>query len=58
MARSACQWLDAKGKLWEFYRGWRDGFALDPTGEAAFARAVGVTPRESHDAWAHWVKSL
>jgi Protein of unknown function (DUF1570) len=58
MARYACQWLDARGKLWAFYRAWRDGVATDPTGEKAFASALGQTPHEANEAWATWVRSL
>jgi hypothetical protein len=58
MARYACQWLDSKGMLWEFYHQWRDGFALDPTGAAAFAKAVGSSPADANEAWARWVRTL
>jgi hypothetical protein len=44
MARYACQWLDARGKLWPFYRAWRDGVTSDPTGEKAFAQVMDTTP--------------
>jgi hypothetical protein len=58
MARYACQWLDQQGKLWAFYRAWRDGRQSDPTGERAFAAVVGQTPTEANDAWQTWVKRL
>jgi hypothetical protein len=38
MARAVCQSLDARGQLWPMYRGWRDDFATDPDGVAAFTR--------------------
>jgi hypothetical protein len=44
MARYACQWLHDRGKLWPFYRRWRDGVTSDPTGENAFAQVMGTTP--------------
>jgi hypothetical protein len=58
MARYACQWLDERGKLWAFYRAWRDDAAHDPTGEKAFATIVGETPRAADEAWATWVRGL
>jgi hypothetical protein len=58
MARYACQWLDQRGKLWAFYRAWRDTRDTDPTGERAFAAVVGQTPAEANDAWQAWVKRL
>jgi hypothetical protein len=58
MARYACKWLDDHGKLWDFYRAWRDGVADDPSGERAFAKAVGMTLSAAHEAWAAWVMRL
>jgi hypothetical protein len=58
MARYACKWLDDRGKLWDFYRAWRDSVAEDRTGEAAFKAAVGMSPADANDAWTAWVKRL
>jgi hypothetical protein len=58
MARYVCQWLDEQGKLWAFYRAWRDGAQDDPTGENAFARTVGRTPGAANEAWWSWVRRL
>jgi hypothetical protein len=58
MARYVCQWLDAQGKLWPFYRAWRDDVANDPTGEKAFSRVIGEAPRDANDAWVEWVRRL
>jgi hypothetical protein len=58
MARYACQWLDDHGKLWAFYRAWRDGVEGDPSGEKAFASVVGQAPREANHAWVAWVAGL
>ncbi len=44
MARATCQWLDAQGQLWPLYQGWRDSFATDPDGVAAFTRVTGRPP--------------
>jgi hypothetical protein len=55
-ARAACQWLDDQGKLWPFYRAWRDSFAEDPDGRASFTRTVGQTPAEADAAWREWVR--
>lgn len=58
MARYACQWLDERGQLWPFYHAWRDGYASDPSGERAFRKVTGKSPRELHDEWRRWVLSL
>jgi hypothetical protein len=58
MARYVCQWLDERGKLWTFYRAWRDGVDDDPTGERAFAQAMGQTPAQANERWAAWVQRL
>jgi hypothetical protein len=56
IARSVCAWLDEQGKLWPFYRAWRDGVADDPTGEKTFARVMGGTPAEMNAAWVRWAR--
>jgi hypothetical protein len=56
MARAACEWLDARGELWPFYRAWRDAVTDDPHGERAFERVVGATPEEANAAWVAWVE--
>ena len=58
MARYVCQWLDGRGKLWEFYQTWRDTSADDPNGEKAFAAALGKTPGDANEAWVKWVRGL
>jgi hypothetical protein len=58
MARYVCKWLDDQGKLWAFYRAWRDDVKNDPRGESAFARAVGETPAAANARWTTWVKRL
>jgi hypothetical protein len=55
-ARSMCTWLDEQGELWPFYRAWRDGYASDKTGEKAFARVVGGTPKEMNAKWVGWAR--
>jgi hypothetical protein len=59
VSREACRWLDARGggggQLWPMYRAWRDGIGVDPTGEAAFARVVGKTPKQANAEWLAWV---
>lgn len=57
-ARYICQWLDEKGKLWDFYHRWRDDVANDPTGEKAFKEVMGMTPAEATPAWRKWVLAL
>jgi len=57
-ARYFCQWLDQQGKLWEFYRYFRDHHRDDPTGERSFAAVMGKTPAEANAQWATWVKRL
>jgi hypothetical protein len=60
LARFVCQYLDAMvpGKLWMFLASWRDGFADDPTGIAAFTRSVGMSPAEANAAFLRWVGPL
>ena len=58
LARYACQWLDERGKLWPFYRGWRDDFARDPSGEQAFLAATGTTPAEATPQFLRWLRAL
>ena len=57
-ARYVCQWLDARGLLWPFYRAFRDHVADDATGEKAFAAVTHRTPGEANAAWTAWVKAL
>jgi hypothetical protein len=57
-ARYFCQWLDQQGKLWDFYRQFRDHRDTDPDGTLAFAAVMGKTPAEANAAWVSWVKRL
>ncbi len=56
LARSVCAWLDEQGKLWPFYRAWRDGVAGDETGGRAFERVMGGTPKAMGARWAGWAR--
>jgi hypothetical protein len=56
LARSVCAWLDAQGKLWPFYRAWRDGVAADANGERAFASVMGAAPRSMNETWLRWAR--
>jgi hypothetical protein len=58
MARFFAQWLDGKGKLWDFYHAYRDHVETDPRGEKAFQDTVGSTPAEASSEWIKWVKPL
>jgi hypothetical protein len=58
VARYACQWLDERGKLWAFYRAWRDSVGDDPTGEMAFERVMGETTVGAEGEWEAWVGGL
>ncbi|MCA9587785.1 MAG: hypothetical protein KC657_20825 [Myxococcales bacterium] len=58
LARYVCQWLDERGKLWPFYRKWRDTVRDDPTGERAFAEVAEMTPTAAHALFAKWVVRL
>jgi hypothetical protein len=60
MARFFCQWLDSKGRLWDFYHAYRDHAEDDPKGTKAFAGtlATGTTPEAANAEWTHWVLSL
>ncbi len=57
-ARYLCQWLESRGKLWEFYAKFRDNHASDPRGERAFSEVVGTSPADAQAAWSKWVLSL
>jgi len=57
-ARYVCQWLDARGLLWPFYRKWRDNVASDPTGARTFADVTGMSPKDASDVWIKWVRSI
>jgi hypothetical protein len=57
-ARYLCQWLDQKGKLWPFYRHFREHRGSDPSGRESFKSIVGKTPAEANTEWAAWVKRL
>lgn len=58
LARYLCQWLDERGKLWPFYRAFRDDRRADPTGAAAFKRVVGTTPEEAEAPFLAWLARL
>lgn len=55
MARYLCQWLDERDLLWDFFHRFRDGFAQDRTGRAAFRAATGTTPEEAQPLWEKWL---
>jgi hypothetical protein len=57
-ARYVCQWHDARGELWPFYRAWQDDFADDRTGERALAKVVRMSPADASAAWTAWVRTL
>ncbi len=57
-ARYLCQWLDARGMLWDFYRAFRDHAGEDPHGERAFASVTNETPAQAESAWEAWLKRL
>ena len=59
-ARYVCQWMDSQGqgKLWPFYRAWRDDFTNDRMGLRAFAQVMGQTAKDANDAWVAWVLKL
>lgn len=58
LARYVCQWLDERGKLWDFYHAFRDERDVDPSGEKAFTRVVGMTPVEADRAFLGWLSRL
>jgi len=55
-ARSFAAWMDRLGKLWPFYRAWRDGVDGDPTGDKAFERVMGGTPGAKTGEWVGWAR--
>lgn len=58
LARYFCQWLDERGKLWPFYRAFRDDRRADPSGAATFKRVVGTTPEEAEAPFLAWLARL
>lgn len=58
LARYFCQWLDARGKLWPFYRRWRDEHAKDASGVQAFTAVTGLTPAEATPQFWAWLRAL
>jgi hypothetical protein len=56
MARETMRWLDTQGKLWPFYRGWRDGELDDVGGDKTFTKVMGKTPAAATEEWLAWVK--
>jgi hypothetical protein len=58
LARYFCQWLDERGKLWPFYRAYRDDKRADPSGAATFKRVVGTTPEEAEAPFLAWLSRL
>lgn len=58
LARYFCQWLDERGKLWPFYRAYRDSWATEPSGSAAFERVVGTSPAEAEAPFLAWLSRL
>jgi Protein of unknown function (DUF1570) len=60
MARFFCQWLDRKGKLWDFYHAYRDHAENDPKGTKAFLGTLetGMTLETANAEWTQWVLSL
>jgi hypothetical protein len=58
MARFFCQWLDTKGKLWDFYHAYRDNVGTDAKGTKALSDTLGMSPDEATKPWRAWVRSL
>ena len=58
LSRYFAQWLDRQGRLWPFFRAWRDGIATDPTGEKAFAAVLGRSPGQADADWEAYVRRL
>jgi hypothetical protein len=56
IARSFCAWLEEKGKLWEFYRAWRDGALADTRGEKSFEGVMGTTVEAAEGEWRAWAE--
>ncbi len=58
LARYVCQWLDGSGKLWPFYRGFRDGYDGDPSGRRTFASVTGKSPEAATAEFRKWLRAL
>ncbi len=58
LARYVCQWLDERGKLWPFYRAFRDGYTSDASGRQAFVSVTGESPEAATPTFRRWLKAL
>jgi len=56
LVRSVCAWMESRGRLWEFYRAYREGWRDDASGMKAFAAVMGGTPKEMEGEWLRWVR--
>ncbi|MBI2901343.1 MAG: hypothetical protein HYY17_14255 [Planctomycetes bacterium] len=58
IARYLCLYLQEKGKLTDFYKRFRKGFAEDKTGAAAIEAATGKKLDDLEAEWRKWVGTL
>jgi hypothetical protein len=57
MAHDFCAWMDSIGKLWPFYRAWRENADKDHLGRWTFEKVMGKSVVDANDDWLKWVKS-
>jgi hypothetical protein len=57
ISREALRWLSDTGKLWPWYRDFRDHALEDPRGIDAFTRIVGKSPADATADWLAWIHS-
>jgi len=57
-ARYFCQYLQYRGLLRQFYRGFRDGYAKDPTGAKTLEKLLHKPLPAIEEDWLAWVRTL
>jgi hypothetical protein len=57
-ARFLCLWLQEQGRLTDFYRRLKSGFAEDPTGRSALVQACGANLADLEKEWREWALGL
>lgn len=56
VAHDFCWWMEKRGKLWAFYRTWREHADKDGSGRWSFKQVVGESVEEANGEWLAWVR--
>jgi hypothetical protein len=57
LAHDFCRWMDSIGKLWPFYRFWRENAEKDHLGRWSFQKVMGKSVTDANGDWLAWVRS-